>query len=83
MSHSVSSSSRAKLEGGFSFECYAFDGSLFRTGKGYKSQPEATKAAEQAEREMIMFAMGGKSTGELSAALAALSDDDLLRELGE
>lgn len=74
MSHTVSSSSRAKLEGGFSFECYAFDGSLFRTGKGFATQPEAIKAAEMAEREMS-FGLPTMTLDEL------MSDDDLLKEL--
>ena len=77
MSHSVSSSSRAKLEGGFSFECYDFNGQLFRKQGGFATQPEAIAAAQIAEREMML----GVSDMPTMTLDELMSDDDLLKEL--
>lgn len=78
MSHTVSSSSRAKLEGGFSFECYAFDGSLFRKQGGFATQPEAIAAAQIAEREMML---GVSDMPVMTLDELMMSDDELLKEL--
>lgn len=79
MSHSVSSKARADREGGFSFECYDFNGNLFRKQGGFATQPEAIAAAQIAEREMTF----GAPTMTLDDVFADMSDDALLAALGE
>lgn len=81
MSHTVSSKSRADREGGYSFECFAWGGELFRAQGGFATQREAIAAAEQAEREMTLAAMAGNSPT-LDGVFAEMSDDELLAELG-
>lgn len=76
MSHTVSSQARAERENGYSFECFAFDGSIFRSQGGFATQPEAIAAAQIAEREMMF----GLPTATMTLD-ELMSDDELLAEL--
>lgn len=80
MSHSRG---RDKAQPGkFAFECWDWSGNLFRAQGGFATAQEADRAAEAAEREMTMLAMGGGSPQiSLDDAIAQLSDDELLAEL--
>ena len=77
MSHNVSSKARADREGGFSFECFDYSGKLFRAHGGFATQREAIKAAEQAEREMVLNAQ----MDALDPIECNMTDDELLAEL--
>jgi len=79
MSHTRSSKDRAEREGGYSYECFDWNGNLFRAEGGFATAQEADRAAECAEREMTLQHMAPARSSELEALL---SDEELMRELG-
>ena len=65
--------------GKFAYECFDWNGNLFRAEGGFATAQEADRAAERAEREMTLQHMVPARSSELEALL---SDENLMRELG-
>jgi len=80
MSHTRTSAKTAAIHGSFAFSCYDYAGELFRTQDGFATAQEADRAAEQAERDMMMALLA--LSPEVEAMHASISDEELLRELG-
>lgn len=52
------SCSARKPDGTFSYECHDWQGNLFRAEEGFATSHARDRAAEAAEREMTMLALG-------------------------
>lgn len=69
-----------KITGLMTVVCTDWNGNEFFRGE-FADVIEANRAGEDAERRMTQAMQAGQSDDELLAEFAALSDDDLLKEL--